>query len=118
MPPRQMQLVPRTFLFSDLRGYTAHVDRGGDAAAGRLLRTYRSLVRRAVAREEGAEVKTEGDSFYVVFPSSASAVRCAVAIQRAAVRYRRDALAIGIGIHAGEATPFDRQYIGSAVNIA
>jgi len=89
-----------------------------DAAASRLLKTYRSLVRRAVTREAGAEIKTEGDSFYIVFPSSASAVRCAVAIQRAAVRHRRDALAIGIGIHAGEAAPFDRQYVGSAVNIA
>ena len=110
--------MPRTFLFSDLRGYTAYVEHGGDVAATRLLKTYRNLVRRAIAREEGAEVKTEGDSFYVVFPSSAGAVRCAVAIQRAAARRRGGALAIGIGVHAGEAMPFDRQYVGSAVNIA
>ncbi len=118
MPPRRVRLLPRTFLFSDLRGYTAYVERGGDAAATRLLKTYRNLVRRAVAREEGAEVKTEGDSFYVVFRSSANAVRCAVAIQRAAARRRGGPLAIGIGVHAGEAVPFDRQYVGSAVNIA
>lgn len=110
--------VPRTFLFSDLRSYTEYVERAGDAAASRLLRTYRELVRHAIAKEEGVEVKTEGDSFYVVFDSSVSAVRCALAIQRAAARQRREPLAIGIGIHAGEATPFDEQYVGSAVNIA
>lgn len=118
MLSRPAQPVPRTFLFSDLRGFTAYVERGGDAAAHRLLRAYRNLVRRAIARDEGAEVKTEGDSFYVVFPSSASAVRCAVAIQRAAARHRGEAIPIGIGIHTGEATPFDQAFVGSAVNIA
>ncbi len=118
MPPRGVRLLPRTFLFSDLRGYTAYVERRGDTAATRLLKTYRNLVRRAVAREEGAEVKTEGDSFYVAFQSSVTAVRCAVAIQRAAARRRGGALAIGIGVHAGETVPFDQQYVGIAVNIA
>jgi class 3 adenylate cyclase len=110
--------VPRTFLFSDLRGYASYVERSGDAAASRLLRTYRGIVRRAIAREKGAEIKTEGDSFYVVFSSSGDAVRCAVAIQRAAARRPGEELAIGIGIHAGEVVAFDRQYVGSAVNIA
>ena len=118
MSRRAARTVPRTFLFADLRGYTAYVERAWDAEAAHLLRTYRGLVRRAVTREQGAEVKTEGDSFYVVFDSSAAAVRCAVAIQRAAARQRGEALPIGIGIHAGEATPFDAQYVGSAVNIA
>jgi class 3 adenylate cyclase len=121
MSRRAVRTVPRTFLFADLRGYTAYVERAGDAEAAHLLHTYRGLVRRAVTREQGAEVKTEGDSFYVVFESSAAAVRCAVAIQRAAARRRGEVplpLGIGIGIHAGEAAPFDAQYVGSAVNIA
>ncbi len=94
------------------------MERFGDEAARRLLQTYRAIVRRAVAREKGGEVKTEGDSFYVVFPSGTSALRCAIAIQRAAGRRRRDPLTIGIGIHAGEAAPFERQYVGGSVNIA
>lgn len=118
MPRRPAREVPRTFLFADLRGYTAYVERAGDAAAGRLLRAYREVVRRAVVRERGAEIKTEGDSFYVVFRSSAAAVRCALAIQRAAAHRRREPIPVGIGIHAGEATPFERQYVGGAVNVA
>ncbi len=56
----------RAFLFSDLRGYTSFVEGHGDAAAAKLLREYRTLVRKEVARERGAEVKTEGDSLYVL----------------------------------------------------
>lgn len=110
--------VPRAFLFADLRGYTAFVERAGDAAARRLLQGYRGLVRRQVTRERGAEIKTEGDSFYVVFRSCAAAVRCAMSIQQAATRRRKDPLQIGIGIHVGESLPLDRQYVGGAVNLA
>jgi class 3 adenylate cyclase len=118
MAQRTSRSVPRTFLFTDLRDYTAFIERAGDTAASELLRLYRALVRRAVSREEGAEIKTEGDSFYVVFDSSVSAVRCALAIQGAAARRPHEGLSIGIGVHTGEATPFDEQYVGSAVNIA
>jgi class 3 adenylate cyclase len=110
--------VPRAFLFADLRGYTAFVERTGDAAARHLLQGYRGLVRRQVTRERGAEIKTEGDSFYVVFRSCAAAVRCAMSIQQAATRRRKDPFQIGIGIHAGEALSLDRQYVGGAVNLA
>ena len=77
--------ITRAFLFSDLRDYTSFVEAKGDAAAARLLRDYRTLVRREVARHDGAEVKTEGDSFYVVFDAPSVALDCAVAILRAGV---------------------------------
>jgi len=112
----------RAFLFSDLRDYTSFVEAKGDAAAARLLRDYRTLVRREVARHDGAEVKTEGDSFYVVFDAPSVALDCAVAILRAAdVRNGRDPTAplrIGVGVHAGETIAYDDQFVGSAVNIA
>src|SRR4030081_328615 len=130
MPPRPRTTssrrtrptTPRAFLFSDLRDYTSYVEAKGDAAAARLLREYRTLVRREVARHEGAEVKTEGDSFYVVFESASSALECAVAILRAAdAQNDRDPampLRIGVGLHAGETVEYDDQFVGSAVNIA
>ena len=64
------------FLFADLRDYTSYVDERGDHAGAELLRRYRALVRDAVAAASGAEIKTEGDSFYVVFDSASAAVRC------------------------------------------
>lgn len=79
-------------------------------------------MRRLVRRYEGAEVKTEGDSFYVVFESPLAALDCAVAILRAAAEATRDdparPLHIGMGLHAGETVPFDDQFVGSAVNVA
>src|SRR5687768_12053493 len=91
----------RGFLFADLRDYTSFVERHGDAAASALIDRYRALVRSAVAQYGGAEVKTEGDSFFVVFPSASSAVRCALEIVQAAAAATRDdpatPLRVGIG---------------------
>src|SRR6266511_2885654 len=86
MPPRPAPrtgtraraTVTRAFLFSDLRGYTDFVESKGDAAAADLLRAYRDIVRAEIARHAGAEIKTEGDSFYVVFESPSAAHECVV----------------------------------------
>jgi class 3 adenylate cyclase len=110
------------FLFADLRGYTRFAATRGDRAAAELLDRYRTLVREALARHEGAEVRTEGDSFFVVFPSVSAAVRCALAI----VNTARDAIAadpsqpieVGIGVHFGETIDTAEGSVGSAVNLA
>ena len=115
-------LATRTFLFSDLREYTAFVERHGDAAAATLITEYRRIVRAEIAKHEGAEVKTEGDSFYVVFTTTGSAVSCAAAILREADRYSRERpdrpMRIGAGIHAGEPVPHEGQFVGTAVIVA
>ena len=41
-------------------------------------------------RHTGAEVKTEGDSFYVVFGSARRAAACGLAIVEAAEQFGRD----------------------------
>jgi class 3 adenylate cyclase len=109
------------FLFADLRDYTRYVESHGDRAAATLLEAYRSLVRTAVADYGGAEIKTEGDSFYVVFPSASSAVQCGLAIIRSAAEGRLAGGApihVGIGVHAGETVETAEGYVGSAVNVA
>ncbi len=72
--------LTRGFLFADLRDYTAFAETHGDRAAADLLDRYRSLVREVVAASAGAEIRTEGDSFYVVFPSASTAVAAGLAI--------------------------------------
>ena len=109
----------RGFLFADLRGYSAFTERHGDQAAAELLGRYRELVRREIAAFHGAEIRTEGDSFYVVFDSVSEAVQAAVAIRDAAAT---DAgphpIRVGIGIHAGETTDGEQGIVSSAVNVA
>jgi class 3 adenylate cyclase len=112
----------RTFLFADLRDYTKFVEHHGDAAAATLIGDYRRLVRAEVARHDGAEVKTEGDSFYVVFNSAQAALRCGMAMLREADRYSAERpdrpMKVGVGIHAGEPQPHEGQFVGEAVIVA
>jgi branched-chain amino acid transport system substrate-binding protein len=117
-----MNSATRAFLFADLRDYTRFAEEHGAAAAADLLDRYRSLVRDAVASFAGAEIKTEGDSFYVVFGSASAAIGCALAIVEGAVdasAQRSDApIKVGIGIHAGETVEADGGFVGSPVNVA
>lgn len=108
----------RAFLFADLRDYTAFVEREGDQAAAELISRFRALIRAHLAAHEGAELKTEGDSFYIVFPSPSQAVSFGTDVFRAANGGSRAPLRFGIGIHVGETIPLDGQFVGSAVNVA
>jgi class 3 adenylate cyclase len=110
------------FLFADLRDYTRFAETRGDQAAAELLSTYRALVRAQIERSAGAEIRTEGDSFYVVFPSASAAIRTGLAILEQA-RLASEAtpdrpIRVGIGVHAGETAETAEGLVGSAVNIA
>lgn len=111
-----------TFLYADLRGFTAFVEARGDAAGAALVSEYRRLVRAEVARAGGRELKTEGDSFLVEFRTARQALECATGILARAAREIAERpelpLRIGIGLHAGEPVRFEQDYIGSAVNVA
>ena len=72
--------ITRGFLFADLRGYTKFLETHGASAAADVLVRYRDLVRGQVARHAGAEIRTEGDSFYVVFDAVSNAVQCGLEI--------------------------------------
>ncbi|MDP9244202.1 MAG: ABC transporter substrate-binding protein [Chloroflexota bacterium] len=114
--------VTRGFLFADLRGYTSFVETHGAATAADLLTRFRFIVREQIDRFAGAEIRTEGDSFYVVFGSVSDAVRGGLAITEAAreaVSERPDEpIRVGIGIHAGETIETPEGFVGSPVNIA
>jgi class 3 adenylate cyclase len=112
--------VTHGFLFADLRDYTGYVEARGNRAGAALLARYRALVREAVASFHGAEIRTEGDSFYVVFGSVSAAVRCGLAIltAAAATATEPDPIRVGVGVHAGETVETAEGLVGSAVNVA
>jgi predicted ATPase/class 3 adenylate cyclase len=109
-----------TFLFTDIEGST------------RLLRAleddYRAvqddqmrLIREAIAEGGGTEIRTEGDAFFVVFPTAAGAVRAAVAAQRSFASHRwshRQPLRVRMGMHTGEGRLGGDDYLGIDVNRA
>jgi len=117
------------FLFADLRGYTEFIETHGDREAAELLAVFRPLVRAILAghegadvQAEGAEARTEGDSFYLVFPSVGAAVLCGLDIVRAAGEATEAnpglPIRVGVGVHAGETVETAEGLVGSAVNIA
>ncbi|MEJ7757724.1 MAG: adenylate/guanylate cyclase domain-containing protein [Nocardioidaceae bacterium] len=67
-----------SLLFSDIEGSTALLSRLG-AAYAEALDGQRQVLRKAWADHGGTELGTEGDSFFVVFPTAEAAVCCGYA---------------------------------------
>jgi predicted ATPase/class 3 adenylate cyclase len=109
-----------TMLFSDIEGSTAMVTRLGDRY-GEALSAHRVLLREAFAAWGGREMSTEGDSFFVVFPSAADAVSCCLRAQRALAGHNWPhgaAVHVRMGLHSGEPTEHEDNYIGLDVHRA
>src|SRR6266702_3210679 len=70
-----------TFLFTDIEGSTRLAESLGPGWPP-LLEEHRAILRDAIAEGGGSEVGTEGDSFFVAFPTAAGALSAAVAAQR------------------------------------
>ena len=62
-----------TFLFTDIEGSTRLLQRLGDAYRD-VLDAHGRILRAAIVEGGGGEVKTEGDSFFAVFPTAAGAL--------------------------------------------
>ena len=110
--------VPRTFLFLDLSGFTNYTAAYGDAAAGRILGTFRTLVRE-VASERGTRIaKWLGDGCMVVSVDQMAAIEFVTDLERRASAVCAP-LTLRAGLATGHALLFEGDdYIGSAVNMA
>jgi len=75
-----------TMLFSDIEGSTLLLSRLGPAYA-EALDAQRKVLREAWAVHDGTELGTEGDSFFVVFPTAPDAVGAAIQAQRELASY-------------------------------
>jgi predicted ATPase/class 3 adenylate cyclase len=109
-----------TFLFTDIEGSTRLVQALGDRYAEVLAKHCR-ILRAAISNHGGIEVGTEGDSFFAVFPSGASALEATTSAQRAlaAGRWPKDAqVRVRMGVHTGEGTLGGENYIGLDVHRA
>jgi class 3 adenylate cyclase len=105
-------------LMTDLVGSTAIADRVGPAPAEGMRAEHFELLRGALERTGGREVKSLGDGLMVVFSSASQALACAAQMQQAVeARNRRSEqqLEMRIGISLGEATVEDDDYFGEPV---
>jgi len=63
-----------TFLFTDIEGSTALLQRLGDYRYAEVLAEHRRLLREAFAEWNGREVDTQGDAFLVAFSRARDAL--------------------------------------------
>lgn len=112
----------RAIMFTDIVGYTALTAKIGDAESIKFLRTHNDLVRGALRRHAGNEVKHTGDGFMVSFLSSQDAAHAAIDIQSETRKYNETdpeyPVHVRVGIGAGEPIEEGGQFFGSSVNLA
>ncbi len=111
-----------TLLFTDLRNSTKLYREIGDAPAFGRVREHFDILEQAVAREEGAVVKTMGDAVMAAFRKPVSAVQAIWDVQKELTARGVPPLTIKVGIHHGPCIVVnlnDRlDYFGSTVNVA
>lgn len=103
-----------TILFTDIAGSTDVAARLGDAGWRDLLARHHALVRRALARHDGAELDTAGDGFFATFNGPARALAAAREIRAALGEID---LQVRAGVHTGECEIHDGKVVGIAVSI-
>jgi len=107
---------------TDISGSTARLRQLPESDLSVLFAEHQSLVAGAAASHEGKIVKTEGDGFWLVFPSVTSAALAALAMQsslRLAQPNRGDdRLAMRIVIALGDVLHQDGALVGEAVVLA
>jgi class 3 adenylate cyclase len=111
----------RAILFTDIVDSTRLTQQLGDRAAMGLLREHDSIVRDALGRFGGSEIKHTGDGIMAAFDAASQAVGAAVQIQRT-MHERGEAepseLHVRIGVAAGEPVTERDDLFGAAVQQA
>jgi predicted ATPase/class 3 adenylate cyclase len=109
-----------SFLFTDIEGSTRLLQQAGEVY-GALLDDHRTLLRAAFAAHAGREVDTQGDSFFVAFPSPRRCVAAAAEAQQALAHHPWPppfTVRVRMGVHTGEVGVVNGSYVGVAVHRA
>ncbi|MFU8875533.1 ATP-binding protein [Micromonospora sp. SL4-19] len=110
-----------TFVFTDIEGSTRLAQLLGSGYPP-VLREHRRLLRRTLAGTDGAELLTEGDSFFLAFPDAAAALDACLTAQRALASHDwptpEATPRVRMGLHTGYAEPRDGEYASPEVHRA
>jgi predicted ATPase/class 3 adenylate cyclase len=102
-----------TFLFTDVEGSTKLLHELGAEHYADALAEHRRVVRGAFNRHGGVEVDTQGDAFFVAFPTAPGALQAA---QEALDGLASGRIRVRIGIHTGTAHITEEGYVGDDVH--
>jgi class 3 adenylate cyclase len=111
-----------TVMFTDIENSTMLAEKYGDTQWMQVLRAHNDIVRKALRKYGGNEIKSQGDGFMLAFPSARRALMCAVAIQQEIDRHGRahpqEGVRVRIGLHTGEAIAEGGDLFGRHVILA
>ncbi|MDQ3380921.1 MAG: hypothetical protein M3546_11495 [Actinomycetota bacterium] len=104
-----------TFLFTDVEGSTKLLHELGAEGYATALAEHRRVLRDAFTSQGGVEVDTQGDAFFVAFPTAPGAL---AAVQEMLAGLVSGPIRVRMGLHTG--TPFlaEEGYVGPDVNRA
>jgi predicted ATPase len=117
IPPMRQDLPSGTvtLLFTDVEGSTQLLHELGPERYARALAAHREIVRSACGDHGGVEVDTQGDAFFLAFPTAPGAVAAASDITD---RLASAAIQLRIGLHTGTPLVTDEGYVGEDVHLA
>ena len=110
-----------TILFTDMESSTALTGHLGDDGAQELLRAHNRIVRRALERHGGSEIKHTGDGIMASFASATAGLECAIDIQQAVADHNESAetpFRVCVGLNAGEPVAEESDLFGTSVQLA
>jgi predicted ATPase/class 3 adenylate cyclase len=115
---RTMSALPAgtvTFLFTDVEGSTKLLHELGAEPYADALAEHRKLVREVCAMQGGVEVDTQGDAFFLAFPTAPGALAAARAITEGLAS---GPIRVRIGLHTGTPLLTEEGYVGPDVHRA
>src|SRR5262245_48377941 len=113
-----MPELPRgtvTFLFTDVEGSTRLLHELGAEEYAAALGEHRRVLRAAFAAQGGVEVDTQGDAFFVAFPTAPGALAAA---EDALAGLASGPIRIRVGVHTGTPLVAEEGYVGVDVHRA
>ena len=105
-------------LFTDIVGSTELSQRLSQDTADKVRRSHFSILRQAIAKSGGTEVKNLGDGLMVAFASASAALACAVGMQQGVEQANRGSdhsVGLRVGISVGDMVAEDQDYFGDPV---
>ena len=104
-----------TFLFTDVEGSTKLLHELGAETYAEKLAEHRNVVRQACTTRGGFEVDTQGDAFFVAFPTAPGALEAARSIT---AELASGPITLRIGLHTGAPLLTEEGYVGEDVHFA
>jgi class 3 adenylate cyclase len=96
-----------TIVFSDIESSTEMATQLGDTKWFAVLKRHNEIIRKAVKKYGGNEIKSQGDGFMLTFPSARAAIFAMSDVQRDLVKQAEEhpdtPIRVRVGVHTGEA---------------